>query len=186
MTCKCTMNRKTEFLPGCGGRVDRGQTSAQTCEVMTISMACAVNGKVVTYKALVHMTAMLSDSHRGRFGDITNARLTGVIFVASCVRASRNSCRKLTTNSTTRRHTLGRRRTISTHASGTCAHNTHASYISAGTNGSRSSRRQSLSRLAETCRSSISPESALPTVETDAERIDGVAVTWNTEDVLGS
>jgi hypothetical protein len=105
---------------------------------------------------------MLSDSHRGRFGAITSARFTGVIFVTSCVRASRNSCSKLTTNSTTRRRTLDRRRTISSHASDTCAHDMHASYISAGTIGSRSSRRQSLIRLAETCRSSISPRVPCP------------------------
>jgi hypothetical protein len=65
---------------------------------------CVARGNAgTTYCAFVNTTAMLSDVQRSRFGAMTSARLTGVIFVAACVFSSRKSWRKLTTNRTTRR-----------------------------------------------------------------------------------
>ena len=78
-----------------------------------------------------------------------------VIFVIACVLSSRNSCKKLITNSTTRRLMVGSRSTMRTHASGSFALVMHSLYISSGTSGSHSSRSQSFMSDASTCGSSM-------------------------------
>ena len=86
---------------------------------------------------------------------MTSARFALVIFVACCTRSSRNSCKKLIINSTTRRWIVGSRPTMATHWSGSSAHPIHSLYSSWGMRGSSNSRSQSFKRLAGTWGSSI-------------------------------
>jgi hypothetical protein len=62
-----------------------------------------VHERTNTHWALLNTTVIGSDSHRSRFGAMTNARFALVILVATSTRPSRNSCKKLMTNSTMRR-----------------------------------------------------------------------------------
>jgi len=92
-----------------------------------------------TYCALLKAIAIESELHFNRLGAITNVKFAGLIFVAAWILSSKNSCKKLITNSMTLLLTVGSCFTSSTQASGRFELDTQRLYISSGTNGSQSS-----------------------------------------------
>lgn len=91
----------------------RSRLCTNACSYLSIcQQALRTYGQARTYWALVKTTAIDSELHRNKFGAITSARLGAVILVIACTFSSRKSCKKLTTNRTTRRLMVGRRWTI--------------------------------------------------------------------------
>lgn len=130
----------------------------QTQKVMErrIGPKGAMGGRGISaHFVFVNTTATESESHRSRFGAMTSARFADVIFVTACIGSGRNICRKLITNTRTRRFIVGSFFTISTTFSGSSAHVTQSLYISVGISGSASSRSQSLRSDAGTWQSSM-------------------------------